>query len=269
MSILLSAYFPEGIVFTADKNATMLYEAPDGSPRQDVEVGIATKVIPWARRRAVVGYCGLGQLAGLPLSEWMRQFAAQTRDFDDLTTLAAQMKEAIQRDFDRDYPDNTNVDQAGLIVHLGGFRYEDSIAIPSMYYISNVRSSDKCGRYGQAVRRFNEPSDELRTRVINIGAAEFRQWLQRFYREGNLVWFNNGLYFPAFNVFKEALWQALTALRDARCDFLPETSTLADRVAYCKMAVELFGSFFQHHFLPSYRSVGGGVDAEWVAWPEQ
>jgi hypothetical protein len=46
VSILLSAYFPEGIVFAADKNVTMLYEAPDGSPQQDVEVGVATKIIP-------------------------------------------------------------------------------------------------------------------------------------------------------------------------------------------------------------------------------
>jgi hypothetical protein len=130
-----------------------------------------------------VGYCGLGRLAGLPLSEWVQQFAAHTREFDDTTALATQMKEAIQRDFDRDYPENTNVDQAGLIVHLGGFRYEDGIAIPAMYYISNVRGFDDCGRYSKATRRFNEPRDGLRTKVVNTGAGEFRQWLERFYRE--------------------------------------------------------------------------------------
>jgi hypothetical protein len=198
----------------------------------------------------------------------MRQFAALTRDFDDITALATQMKEAIQRDFDRDYPENANPSQAGLIVHLGGFRYEDGIAIPAMYYISNVPGYCDCGRYSKATRRFNEPSDEFRDNYVSTDAGECRQRLERLYREGGLIWFNNGLYFPIFNVFKEALWQALTALRDHRCDLLPETSTLADRVAYCKMAIELFGSFFRHHFMPSYRSVGGGADAEWVPWPE-
>jgi hypothetical protein len=87
MSILLSAYFPEGIVFAADKNVTMLYETPTGEPLQDVEAGAAAKVIPWARRRAVVGYCGCGSLAGIPIEEWMRQFAAQTRGFENLAQL--------------------------------------------------------------------------------------------------------------------------------------------------------------------------------------
>jgi len=269
MSILLSAYFPEGIVFAADKNVTLLYESADGVAQQDVEEGATVKVVPWACRRAVVGYCGLGQLACLPLAEWMRQFAAKTRDFDDLTELASQMRDAIQHDFDRDYPKDVSIDQAGLIVHLGGFRYENGIAVPAMYYISNVPGFDECGRYSNPTRQFSEPSDELRTKVVNVGSEQFRQWVEDFYSEGKLLWFNNGLYFPAFNVFKESLWQALTALRSIPCNFLPDAPTLDDRLAYCKMAVELFGSFFRHHFLPSYRSVGGGVDAEWVAWPEK
>ena len=99
MSILVSIYFPEGIVFAADKNITFPYDTPYGTD-QDVEVGAATKAIPWAYHRAVVGYCGLGQLAGLGIEEWMRQFVAQTRDFGDLASVASQMRDLIQHDFD-------------------------------------------------------------------------------------------------------------------------------------------------------------------------
>lgn len=45
MSILLSAYFPEGIVFPADKNVTNVYRTP-GGVECAVGVAAATKVIP-------------------------------------------------------------------------------------------------------------------------------------------------------------------------------------------------------------------------------
>jgi hypothetical protein len=267
VSILLSAYFPEGIVFAADKNVTMLYSLR-GGVAQEVEVGIATKVIPWANRRAVVGFAGLGQLAGLPMWEWMRQFAAQTRDFEDLTVLARDLREAIQRDFGQDHSDTVDTELPGLIVHLGGFKRQSGVVVPAMYYIANVRGFDECGKYESARRNFNEPSDELAPALARVGVDEFRGWLEQKYRRGGLLWFNNGLYFQAFNALKSALWQALTAIRTSPCNFLALNPTLDDRIAYCRMAVELFGSFFQHHFVPSHRGVGGGVDVEWVVWPE-
>jgi len=264
MSILLSAYFPEGIVFAADKNITLLYQEAH-TERQDVEVGDATKVIPWANRRAVVGYRGMAQLAGLSMDEWMRQFAACTRDFDDLPTLAMQMRDAVQRDFDEDYPQGADLNDAGVIVHLGGSTYEQGIATPSMYYIHNV-STDPMGGYQKPYRQF-EVSDELHSRVASVGARGYRACLGQLYAQGGLVWFNNGCLFPVFNMFKQTLWQTLLAVRASPYISLGAV-TLADRVAYCKMAVELFGSFFRHHLLPSYRAVGGGVDAEWVPWAE-
>ena len=84
------------------------------------------------------------------------------------------------------------------------------------------------------------------------------------------MWYNNGLYFPAFNILKGRLWQALTAIRvrEETAYLFPTPPSLADRVAYCTMAVELFGSFFLHHFAPRYRRVGAVADAEWVLWSE-
>jgi len=267
VSILLSAYFPEGVVFAADKNVTLLYDTAHG-PEQDVEVGVATKVIPWAHRRAVVGYCGLAVLSGLPLQEWLRQFAAKTREFDDLSALAHDLKAEIQRDFDRDFPERQDVVDAGLIVHLGGFRQQGGVAVPAMYYISNVSGLIPNGRYGPAQRTFSGPSDELSAKVDPVGAERFRSWLADFYAAGNLLWFNNGLHYSAFNVFRQSVWSALDALRRSPLGVVRQTATLEDRVAYCRMAVDLYDSFFRYHFEPRHRSVGGGSDAEWVPWPE-
>jgi len=65
MSILLSGYYPEGIVFAADKNATITYVRSSGQKRH-VEP-TATKVLSWPYRKAVVGFVGLGTLVGLEL----------------------------------------------------------------------------------------------------------------------------------------------------------------------------------------------------------
>jgi hypothetical protein len=82
MSILLSAYYPEGIVFVADKNATIRHRSSSGE-RRFVE-STATKVLSWPRRRAIVGFVGLGTLASLPMDEWMRVFIGGTYDFNDI-----------------------------------------------------------------------------------------------------------------------------------------------------------------------------------------
>ena len=44
--------------------------------------------------------------------------------------------------------------------------------------------------------------------------------------------------------------------------------TTNDRIAFCMMAVNLYSSFFEHHFKPGERGVGGGADCEFLPWPE-
>jgi hypothetical protein len=270
MSILLSAYFPEGIVFAADKNSTLLYLTPDGVT-QDVEPGSATKVFPWPRNKAVVGYVGLGTLAGNSMDEWMRRFIAETADFDDLRSVAHQMRDRVEEDFQRDYPEGTDVSKYGLIIHLGGFTYDTDKPVPAMYHFSNTGLDPNSG-YKPATSNFKQPRDSIRGMGRKAGvtdASDYRPWLEQMYSKRHLVWFNNGLWLVAFNIFKEGLWQTLNAVRQSNAvPDLPDKLSLPDRVAYCKMAVDLYGSFFRHHFPPRYRSVGGGVDAQSIAWPE-
>ncbi|MHB8967776.1 MAG: hypothetical protein ACYC57_05870 [Thermoleophilia bacterium] len=268
MSILLSVYYSEGIVFAADKNVTLTFV--DGS--SDVEEGSITKVIAWPHRRAVVGYCGLGELAGLPMDEWMRQFVAQTRNFVDLESLVSDLHQMIQSDFNQDYPDGAEISGNQLIVHLGGYRLEGGNHIPAMYLISNVsldadgRPFNEQGHYYPAERDFRPPSDELRALMEAQGIAIYnaRQWLSDSYQAGNYRWFTNGLGFPAFNLFRDQLWNVLMYFKQ-----LSQTPpTLPEHEAFAGMAVELYNSFWRYNARPRARSVGGGVDIVSIAWPE-
>jgi hypothetical protein len=269
MSILLSGYYPEGIVFAADKNATITY-AGDSGMKRHVEP-TATKVLSWPHHKAVVGFVGLGYLANLKLDEWMRIFIAGKQNFDDFDSLADKLLQAIQEDFNKDYPADQDVSDAHLIVHLGGFTIKRNIPVPVMYHIWNHGDIDpKTGEYPDAERIFKLSEDV---------EADFKKWpnpedypervrqrLQRMIDERRYLWFNNGANIGAFLIFRSFIWHALNQIQDA--GFGPKFSGLGARVAFCKMAVEVFGSYFTHHYDPDERIVGGGVDVAFVPWPE-
>jgi len=267
MSILLSAYYPQGIVFAADKNATII---PNYPPRQSAYVeGGATKVLSWPYHKAVVGYVGLGSLAGLPLDEWIRIFIAASRDFDDITRVAQGLRDEIQADFDRNFPPETDISEERLIIHFGGFKIVDETTVPVMFHIRNIPGIEN-GIYLAAQREFLITED-IEDSFKNWDSPSdypkrVRQRLEKQEKEGRFWRFVNGYQYPAFNAFIDALWAALLALQQG--GYLQEGQSLAQRIAYCKMAVQLFGSFFEHHFRPEYRFVGGGVDVGYVPWPE-
>lgn len=271
MSILLSAYYPEGIVFAADKNATIHYETPAGE-RQLVEP-TATKVLSWPYRKAIVGFVGLGMIARLTLDEWMRIFIAGTRDFDDIGEVARTLRDQIQRDFDEDFRSSADISNAHLIVHLGGFTVKKNVPVPVMYHIWNHGAMDlETGEYPPAQPTFHI-SEDIERDFTKRGwpnpsdyPTRIRNRLQRMVNDRRFLWYNNGANLGAFNTFKAFLWHALLTVRDR--GFAPDYPGLGQRIAFCKMAVEVFGSFFQEYYLPEERSVGGGVDVAYVPWPE-
>ena len=269
MSILLSAYYPEGIVFVADKNATIVYSGSAG-PSRHVEP-TATKVLAWPRNRAIVGYVGLGTLAGLTLDEWMRQFIAKFREFDSIEELAKRLRDLVQSDFDQDYPPGSNITTALLVIHLGGFAQLEGTHVPVMYHVWNHGTIDP--------RTGNYPPGEPQFQLADAFHDSFMTWpephdyplrvrsrLQNQIDEARFTWFQNGANLGAFYIFTSFVWRSLHEIRDA--GFAAHPEGLASRVAFCKMAVEVFGSYFTHHYLPADRVVGGGVDAVYLPWPD-
>ncbi len=272
MSILLSTYWSDGIVLCADRNATVVYET-EGDLAQYVEVGRTTKVLAWPRKAALVGYVGLGQLAGLEIDEWMRQFVAGTRDFESIDALAQDLRQLLQQDFDGDYPSGVDVGHAGAIVQLAGFKRHEGVMVPVSYVITNIPALEprvlfSRGVYPPAERHF-AVSDHIPQVMQAWGAAYpqgVRDKIVEIEQTGDFLWFNVGYMYPAFSAFKGALWDALKVLREQ--SLLPAGSPMSDQVAFSKMAVRIFGVFFEHYFLPQGRAVGGGVDTEWMPWPE-
>jgi hypothetical protein len=156
VSILLRTYWKDGIVFSADRNATVAFETGRG-PLKDVEVGRFTKVLTWPGKRALIGFVGVGQLAGLRIDEWMRQFIAKTRDFERIATGADELRDLIQEDRDNDYPIGANVQHKGFIVHLGGFRRHEGTLVPVNHVVTNTPGIPglQSGVYPDATRDFS------------------------------------------------------------------------------------------------------------------
>ncbi len=220
----------------------------------------------------MVGFVGLGMLASYTLDEWMRTFIAGAHDFDNFGVLAEELKAKIQADFDKDFPGNADVREAHLIIHLGGFVKKGDVFVPVMCHIWNHDGIDpKTGHYPPAERifRLSEDIESNFKKWPNPEdyPARIRQRLQRMIDERRYLWFNNGANLGAFLIFRDFIWQALHTIQDA--GFGPTFTGLGARVAFCKMAVEVFGSYFTHHFDPEDRIVGGGVDIGSIPWPQE
>jgi len=266
MSILLSAYYPEGIVFVADKNATI---TPRSSGRKYVK-STATKVLAWPRQQAAVGFVGLGTLACYTMDEWMRVFIAGTRDFDDIDSMAHELRDRIESDFQRDFPPKTDLTRKQVIIHLGGLAIKGNVSVPVMYHIRNTSLDPQTGKYSSGKSTFDISEDVERDIKQWFGAKDYparvRNRLQDMDDQRRYLWYNNGADLGAFNVFKEFIWQSLRTIQDS--GFAPKFTGLGARAAFCMMAVEVFGSYFTHHFSPEDRVVGGGVNIAAVPWPK-
>lgn len=268
MSILLSAYFPEGIVFAADRNATVVVQTGTQSHRW-VEPTL-TKVLSWPNHRAAVGYVGVAILAGLQMDEWLRVFIAGTRGFGNVDDLATELRDRVQADFRQDYGPGADLASLQLVLHLGGFADRKGTPVPVMCHVWNHGPIDpQTGHYPTATRDFQISEDfERDFRRYWPGHAypeAARERLDELLSRQQFLWYNNGLNIGAFNVFKGFLWRSLNAIREA--GFADQATGLAARAAYCKMAVEVFGAYYTHHYLPMNRGVGGGVDVVQLPWP--
>jgi hypothetical protein len=152
---------------------------------------------------------------------------------------------------------------------LGGFALRRGYATPVLYHIWNHREIKADGCYPEAERDFRLEDDVeagfKRWPMPEDYPERVRKRLENMVKEKRFLWFNNGANFAAFNIFKAAIWNALNVVQDE--GLAPRFPGLDQRIAYCKMAVDVFGSFFTYHFPPEYRVVGGGVDAAYIPWP--
>lgn len=281
MSILLSAYFPEGIVFVADKNHPRT--GPDAGPNDSRTSG--ANVLAWPNKKAIVGYYGLARLAGFPLDEWLRIFIAFNRDFSDIGRLAGQLRDQLQTDYCADVLSGAVVDQP-LSLHLGGFVQKENVFgqkengfaqkengfVPVLYQIWNYPGACEppSGSYPPGGSNFR--LEQALAASFQSGAnppespAQVRERLQALVDDRRYVWFSHGDNLSAFNAFRDALVTSLHSLQDE--GFISPAQDIKARVAFCRMAVDLFGSYFLYHQFPEERGMGGNSEAVYIPWPE-
>lgn len=144
-----------------------------------------------------------------------------------------------------------------------------------MYHIQNHDGLKGLG-YHDGKRTFDKsddikPDSERIGEPHNVTNPKYPAEMQEQFREleandkDYFQWFVNGANRVAFNTFKQAIWQILGALIEAG---LLEREGIKSRVAFAKMSVDVFGSFYKHHYTPSRQAVGGGVDCVYIPWPE-
>lgn len=264
MSILLSLYTKDGIVFAADKNLTWADKA------QVVFEGHLTKVLVWLNRKAVIGFVGLAHgLEDLQMDEWLRIFIAETREFQTLREVADILSQRLQTAYSRL---RVRSPKPPLIIHLGGFDSVGDVQTPMLYVVTNVPGLDGNGGYLPTRSKFAW-NEEVRPQFENWPTPskypeEIRQRFREMEERDHFLWFNNGDRYPAFNIFKGALYAAFSIVRQAYGSSSKAPWTLFDWQAYAKMAVELHGLYYRHTLPPHQRVVGGGVDMCSIPWPE-
>ncbi len=265
MSILVSLYVKDGIVFAADKNLTLTL-TKKGEQSSTVLEGELTKVLLWPNRKAVVGFVGLAELEDLKMDEWLRIFIAETRDFDVLGVVADLLRERLDSAFARL---GAHDPSRRLLIHLGGFEVVDGVQTPMLYLVTNVPGMDEKGEYLPAQPAFN-CTEEVRRKYESWPSPskypeEVYQRFAEMEQRDHFLWFNNGDRLRAFNTFKGALFAALSVVHDA---YDPGAArTLFYWQAYAKMAIELHALYYKHTLLPNQRVVGGGVDMRSIPWP--
>ena len=264
MSILLSLYTKDGIVFAADRNLTL-----SEAGVQVVVEGYKTKVLMWPNHRAIVGFVGLAELEHLEMDEWLRIFIAETRNFTTLTDVANLLIQRLNEAYSRLH---VPTPKPPLIIHLGGFEAISNVQTPMLHVVTNVPGLTDEGGY-QPTREQFEASEQVRPQFEswpspNKYPKEVRQRLAEMEERDHFLWFNNGDKYAAFNVLKGALYAALAYVHHNLESSAPTTRSLFDWQAYAKIAVELHGLYYRHTLPGDQRYVGGGVDMCSIPWPE-
>jgi hypothetical protein len=265
MSILLSLYTKDGIIYAADRNLTMSEKGEEVILESEM-----TKVLLWPKRKAVIGFVGQAEIPSeeLLMDEWLRIFIGETRGFRSLKDVANLLCMRIQNAFVQSQYLLEN--QPRLIMHLGGFEEVEGFQTPMLYLITNVPGMSG-SNYHPARPTFNV-TEEVRSKferrhMLDRYPDKIQSSFMEMEEHQNVMWFNNGTRLDAFNHFKGALLKALDVIRDEYRPHPSSSRTLFDWEVYAKMAVELHSSYFKHRYGRNKRYVGGGVDMCSIPWP--
>jgi hypothetical protein len=255
MTMLYSFYAAEGIVFAADSRITHDAATQPLAPQRKV-----LRLPGFGVSDGLIGFFGLAQVAGRPMSDWLSGVIAKYPAFRDADSFARYLAvrvegEATARELEH---------VSGF--HIGMFEERDGQVVPTFTFLRNG-ADIKDGVYVN-IGRFLPPEEHLLGRDYEgIPASGIRQALRgRQTTIGTPHWYRNGdiVHFGAVGTMLElALHQLVT--RNAKTFRAPRTIAEWSRVA--RTLVASTGNLYRSYYSDAVPPVGGRVYVEAVAWP--
>ena len=226
------------------------------------------KVLRWPNRQVVVGYVGLGKVAGKYTDEWLYDFIGRNLDTElSLKQLADNLKRDLESDLSGQIGSTPSRDDA-LILHLGGFVEEDAGQWkPQVWFIRNARAMDAFG-YTDIAAEFLPPSDEIPPYFQGITATKSEPMSTNGLRIGSRSGFTRAIDLATFNALDQVLRAGMRAIVENhpnRPHQFPDS--LQEWSKHLKMAILTYGAYFGAFYQPFQQYVGGGADVVWADWP--
>jgi hypothetical protein len=185
MTMLYSLYPREGIVFVADSRIIRPGAARPEPPQPKVlrvrRVGVTT---------GLIGYYGLAEVRGQPMSKWLTTLIGQWPGSTDPKKFADLVVDGLNRDA----RPRERKQVSGL--HFGAFRHSEGRIEPVFFHIINTHGFDETTGQHKDPRDTWRSEEQLMGRdVVNLGLppARIRWYLGEVQRlRGMPYWYRNG-----------------------------------------------------------------------------
>lgn len=265
MSILVVQVLPRGMIFGADRNITSLRMASDPSGQAITLIlgqSQRQKVLKWPNKRALIGYVGAAQIAGIHTDEWLYQYIGENLEFTAFEDLAKDLSAKIEA---QRAIDEGEGEPEALVIHLGGFGKREGHQVPVVWYIRNPYDI-KDGYYCD-IRKAFQCTEEFWEYFPNVSPAQIRHRLDERAKANQPFWFHQGIDLGTFNALEAFLRGALALL----CKVHPQHTfpqKLADWEKHLKMSILTYTAYYQAFKGPGEQYVGGGVDTVTLEWPK-
>jgi hypothetical protein len=258
MTMLYSLYTSEGIVFAADSRIVLRGKTDErGKPRPKVirvrRCGLST---------GLIGYYGLAQVKGKPMSDWLLSLIAswpgshEPEDFADLVVESLN-REAWARE---------RREVSGF--HFGAFRRRASHVEPVFFHIVNTTGFDTTtGLHTDPVDRWQCEEQLMGRDVVNMGLppARIRWYLkQRERASGMPHWYRNGD-MPVFGPVTGFLEVAIGHIVRVKGYRAPTALTDWQRIA--RVLVVTTSQVARAYYKGKVPTIGDKATALAVEWP--
>lgn len=160
-SLITTIFIPEGIVMAADSRECILFNGEITSIFSDT----ATKLFLLKKHKIGISSCGIGEVKDISMTSYIRNFIEkELTDDDDVITVANKLLE---------YFKNLSASNEIIYFHVAGYKKENKISIPYVYFLSTKDNlikrcnSDNAKTYGMI---YNGQTDILES-ILNSKVA--------------------------------------------------------------------------------------------------